>query len=277
MAITAKPVQFESEGLVTGLGEFTVVEFNKETNSKGEEITYLEEKDGITQLRLNVTLKEASGKFFNTTFYLQDKEVWNKANTSKQYINERGRTWYSDSVENLPENFREHPYHVAKVGEADLVNFILSWLKIDRNQDFKIDLDWKALMKGNVKELNDLVKTDLPETILGMACVRVVTKDNETKEYQNVSNRAFTKGYNMKHFRTKQWTPNDITDLLAKEKRAKETKSNYLKQYEDFILRIAHPEYGIKDIYYLGPITAYVPGQHIVSTDKTLAEDDSSY
>jgi hypothetical protein len=72
-----------------------------------------------------------------------------------------------------------------------LYNFMRTWLAdLDyRDAETVLQLEWKKLMRGNVKDL----KIKLMEngvTIVALATVIVKEKDGESKEYQGVYNKA---------------------------------------------------------------------------------------
>ena len=258
---------------------FEVIEFNKPTDSEGKDIKYLGDKAGNTTLRIAVTLKnKATGKFFPLSFYLEDKEVVTKDGNKKQYINPKGQTTYAADPEDLSEKFAAGGYHVAKVGEADLAEFLNAWLDVNRQIPYDILPNWKELMKGNVKELTGiLTDATLTRTITAMATIRIVEKDGEVKEYQQIYNRRFLPGFTMKFFRTKNYTEAILDGLREKQRNSIETKSGYLESYERFAIDVTDPQYGIKDIYFLGPLKDYLPEEHVVAGDKVLAEDNSDY
>jgi len=269
--------QFSDEKMV-GIGEFEVVEFNKELDSDGKEIDYTgESKDGNPTFRIAVTVKEVkTGKYFPLSFFLEDKEVTTKDGSKYQFINEIGRTTYAEEESKLSEKFTAFPYRKAKAGEAEVVGFLDAWLDIDRSQPYTLDLDWKSLRKGSVKELRDLQKTDLPRTIMGMATVRISEKDGEVKEYQQIYNRNILAGYNTKFFRTTKYTEEMLENLREKNRVASETKK-WLKAYEKFAIDVTDPQFGIKDAYYLGMMKPYVSGEHLAAGEKVLDETDASY
>ena len=269
--------QFD-DGLFVGLFKATVVKINPEENSKGEEIKYLTEKEGVKTMRITITLKEVdSGKFFNASFFLKDKPQESRNGNTTQYINSVGWTMYTDSPDNLSNAFKEHAYHVARQGEEELVRFIDAWLDIDRKQKYNLEFEWEQLMKGNVKEIRDLMKSDLPREVLAVATVRVQEKDGEIKEYQDVYNRKFLPGYNMKFFKSTSWTPDYIEKLRERFAEIKRTKEGKLKVYEKFMVEITDKEHGIKDHYYPGILRKYDSTENVAAGSKIVVEDDLDY
>ena len=279
MAIQAKTREesgFSNEKMV-GLFEAEVVEFNKELDSDGKEIKYTGERDGNATFRVAVTLKDkASGKYFPLSFYLENKEAVSKSGKN-QWINELGRSMYADSKENLPEKFAAVPVHKAIVGEADLLNFLDAFLNIDRNQSYTLSIDTKKLINGSVKELRDLLKTDLPRTVLAMATVRTVEKDGEVKEYQGVYNRKFIPGYNFRTFVAAKLDDTALATLRTRDQAARENKKGYLKAWEKYAIEVTDPQYGISDAYSISPLKVYNAEDHVVTANAVLDETDASY
>lgn len=229
---------------------------------------YLKEdqEDGIQTLRLTVWLKEVlKGGLFPLQFFLKDAERINKDGTKKQYINSVGDTSWADEPGNLPTWFDENgkTYRVAKVGEEEMYKFLRSWLIVDtREAGAELDFDWKKLMRGNVKELTDLIggpySTDPVKgsstTVVALATV-ATSKDGE-KEYQQVYNRAFLPGYCMKFF------------TLGGKK--------HPKMVDKFIEQIEDPEYGCKQFYgvELAPLHEYLPSENVAAGNEAAISED---
>lgn len=280
-----------SDEKIVGISEYAITGFNPEENKEGKEITYLgESKDGNTTMRVAVQLKdEKTGKFQVLNFFLENKQVENKDKTKFQFINSVGRTMYADSADNLSEKFTAHPYHIARVGEAELVDLLNNWLDIDRKEDYSLEIDFDSLMKGSVAELRGLLKSDLtqdskgnPRTLCVMATIRIVEKANdngvmETKEYQQMYNRRVLSGYNMKYFRSGDFSPEKVEILREKDREASQTKK-WLKPYEKFAVDVTDPQYGIKDIFYMGIAKTYIPSEYVAAGNQAhVVEDDTSY
>ena len=126
-------------------------------------VEYLSERDGNTVLRVDFWLEEVKSQDkFKVSFFLENKERENKDGTKQQYINEVGAcSWASDPNE-LPEWFAARDYRQAYVGEEDFYNFLRFWLsELDyRSESTTLQIDWKKLMKGNVRDLKDQVNGD---------------------------------------------------------------------------------------------------------------------
>ena len=230
-------------------------------------------QDGNTTLRVDVWLEEVKNKEkFKVTFFLEDKEKVNKDGTKKQYINSIGSCSWAADANDLPSWFASREYRVAFVGEEDLYNFLRTWLgNLDyRDAETTLSLDWKKLMKGNVKDLKDQVDGEWCTPVVALATVKTVIKDEETKEYQGVYNKAFLPSYALKQFRVMDFTNSKTVDGL------KNKKSKDLKPHERFVINVTG-EYGCKDFYILKDLKEYNPEDNLVASDKPITDDGGDY
>lgn len=245
-----------------------------ELKEDSKAVEYLGENlEGKTKLRLDFWLKEIkSGDKFKLTFFLENKEKENKDGTKKQYINAVGTTTWSEDADSLPDWFTKRDYRVAFVGEDELYNFLRTWLgNLDyRDAETTLQLDWKPLMKGNVKDLKNLVGGALTTNIVAMATIKTVVKEDQTREYQGVYNKGFLPSYSLKSFRLVNYTDSKVVEKL----RSKKPKD--LKPHERFVVNITG-EYGCKDFFVLKDLRDYNAGDNFVASDKAIADDDSTY
>lgn len=229
-------------------------------------------RDGNTFLRIDVWLEEVKNKDkFKVTFFLEDKERENKDATKKQYINSIGKCSWAADPNDLSEWFAKRDYRVAKVGEEELYEFLRTWLTLDYSKDSTVlELEWKKLMKGNLKELKEQVDGAYSGNVLALATITVREKEGETKEYQSVYNKAFLPAYYLKNFRLVDYGNNNVLSNL----RAKRPKD--LKPFERFVTTVTG-EYGCKDYYILKDLQEYNPGDNLVASDKVITDDGSDY
>jgi hypothetical protein len=234
---------------------------------------YLSERDGNTVLRVDFWLEEVKNQDkFKVSFFLEDKERENKDGTKQQYINEIGMCSWADDPNNLPDWFSNRDYRQANVGEEDLYNFLRTWLcELDyRHADTTLTLEWKKLMKGNVRDLKDQVGGEWCGNVVACAIVITKDKDGEIKEYQGIYNRAFLPAYSLKNFRLVDYSDKKIVaGLQAK-------KSKDLKPHERFVLNMTG-EYGCKDYYTFTDLREYNPDDNLVASDKVISDDGSDY
>jgi len=230
--------------------------------------------DGNSYLRVDAWLEEVNNKErFKVTFFLENKERENKDFTKKQYINNVGSSCWSDDPNNLPDWFATRDYRIANVGEEDLYNFMRVWLgNLDyRSAETTLELDWKKLMKGNVKDLKDQIDGEWSTPIVALATVIIKEKDGEVKEYQGVYSRGFLPAYSLKNFRVINYADENILSGLKKK------KSSDLKPYERFVLNLTNSEYGCKDYYTLTDLKEYDPSQNLVASNNPISESSSEY
>lgn len=280
---------FEAEELQVGLGVFNVIAVNpdkeayeeltgKELKEDSKAVEYLgESKDNNITLRIDFWGEEVkTKKKRKVTFFLENKEKTNKDETKKQYINNTGSCSWSDDPNNLPDWFTKRgpdSYRVAYVGEEDLYNFMRTWLgKLDyKDAETVLSLEWKQLMKGNVKDIRAQIGGEFSVPFVWLNEVKTVDKDGETKEYQSVYNRAFLPEYTLKQFRLVDYSKQEVQEALKKK------KSSDLKPHERFVLQVAG-EYGSKNFFILKDLQTYNPSMNLVSTNKPiLTEDGADY
>jgi hypothetical protein len=233
-----------------------------------------ETKDGNNYLRVDVWLEEVKNKDkFKVSFFLEDKERENKDGTKKQYINSVGQCSWAADENDLAEWFTKgRDYRVAYTGEEDLYNFMRTWLAdLDyRDVDTVLQLEWKKLMRGNVKDLRDQINGEFAKSVVALATVIVKERDGESKEYQGVYNKAFIGGYALKQFRLVDYG-NKKTQESLKSKKPKD-----LKTHEKFVVNVIG-EYGCKDYYTFKDLQEYNPDDNLVASDSYISEDGDDY
>lgn len=254
-----------------------VLNIDLKEDSKAAE--YLgESKEGNTYLRLNFWLKNnKTGEIFNSplSFFLEDKKRENKEGTKYQYINTIGLTTWADSENNLPDWFlkgdREH--RIAHPGEEELYEFLRTWLsKLDyRQDDTVLSLDWKKLMKGNVKDIREQIGGEYCGNVGVLATV--VSRENtegEMKQYQGIYNKAFLPAYAIKYFRLNNYSdPDTIAKIGAK-------KAKDQKPHEKFAIKVMG-QYGCNDAFVLKDLQEYNPDDFITASDKVIDSASPEY
>lgn len=241
----------------------------KEDSKQAE---YLGEKDGVKTLRVDFWLEEVKNKDkFKVTFFLEDKIRVNKDNTKKQYINNVGVCSWADDPNNLHDWFVKREYRPAFVGEEGLYTFMRSWLSdLDyREAETTLQLEWKKLMNGNVRDIKQQINGEWSNNIVALATIRTVIKEDETKEYQGVYNGGFLPPYALKQMRAVDFNTEMLSELRKK-------KLKDLKPYEKFALDVTG-EYGCKDFYIFKDLRDYNADDNLVASDKVLADDDSDF
>jgi hypothetical protein len=232
-----------------------------------------ESKDGNTYIRLDFWLEEVKTKEkFKVGFFLEDKERENKDGTKKQYINSIGNCTWAADPNDLPEWFAKREYRVANVGEEELYEFMRVWLgDLDyRDAETVLQLEWKKLMKGNVKDIKEQIKGEWSVNIVALATVMTREKEGEVKEYQNIYNKGFLPAYALKQFRLIDYNSPKVLQTLEGK------KSKDLKAHEQFVLKVTG-EYGCKDYYIFKDLEEYSANSNFAASDKHIDDDDSEY
>lgn len=245
-----------------------------ELKEDSKALEYLgQSRDGNTSLRVDFWLEEVKTKEkYKVSFFLENKERENKDGTKKQYINNSGITSWAADENDLPEWFAKREYRVANVGEEELYNFLRTWLsKIDYSKESGVlEVEWKKLMKGNVREISEQIDGAYCTSVVALATVVVKEKEGESKEYQGVFNKAFMPAYSLKNFRLINYgSPEVQAGLKAK-------KPRDLKSHERFVLTVAG-EYGCKDYYILRDIQDYNADDNFAASDAVISSDGDDY
>jgi hypothetical protein len=269
-----------------GLFEATVVAINPtieeykdklgvELKEDSKSAEYLgETKDGNNYLRVDFWLEEVKNKDkFKVSFFLEDKERENKDGTKKQYINSIGMCSWAADENDLADWFTKgRDYRVAYTGEEDLYNFMRTWLAdLDyRDADTVLQLEWKKLIRGNVKDLKDQIDGEWAKSVVALATVIVKERDGESKEYQGIYNKAFLSGYALKQFRLVDYGSKKLQGEL------KNKKPKDLKAHEKFVVNVTG-EYGCKDFFVLKDLQDYNADDNLVASDAYISEDGDDY
>jgi hypothetical protein len=230
-------------------------------------------RDGNTNLRVDFWLQETKTKEkFKVTFFLEDKVKENNDGTKTQFINNVGTTSWAVDENSLPDWFKGRDYRKAYVGEEELYNFLRTWLgRLDyRDSSTVLELDWKTLMKGNLKDLKAQVDGEYSTPVVALATVKSVEKDGKVKQYQGVYNKAFLPNYALKQFRAVDYDNSSVQDSL-KGKKPKE-----LKVHERFVVTVTG-EYGCRDFYVFKDLQEYKAEQNIAASNDVFSTDGDDY
>jgi len=273
-------------GKKVGLFEANVVAINPtieefkdilgmELKEDSKAVEYLgETKDGNNYLRVDIWLEELKNKDkFKVSFFLEDKERENKDGTKNQYVNNVGMCSWAADENDLADWFKkDRDYRIAYVGEEDFYNFLRTWLcELDyRKATTTLEIEWKKLMKGNVKQLKDEINGEWCGPVGALATIIVKERDGESKEYQGIYNKAFLYGGGLKQFRLVDYGNRKTIDNL-KNKKPKE-----LKAHEKFVVNVVG-EYGCKDYYILKDLQDYNTDDNLVASDAFISEDGDDY
>lgn len=201
---------------------------------------------------------------FKVTFFLEDKVRLNKEETKTQFINNIGVCSWGESPADLPDWFTKREFREAKSGEEEFYGFLRTWLaQIDyRDATSELEIDWKRLIKGDVRDLRSQVKGEWAVPFILLATVITKEVDGEIKEYQSVYNKAFLPEYSLKHFRVLNYQDEKIIEEIE----GKKFKDR--KTHEKFVLNVVG-DYGCKDFYKLKELADYDSSENVVTSEST--------
>ena len=246
-----------------------------EVKEDSKAVEYLgESQDKNKTLRVDFWLQDIKTEDkFKVTFFLEDKERTNKDETKNQYINDIGSVCWAADENSIPEWFAKgRDIRQAYVGEEDFYGFLRTWLSEVDYKDVNnvLMMDWKKLMKGNLSDLKSQIDGAYCTNVVALATIKTVIKDDETKEYQGVYNRAFMYSGAIKNFNLVDYGSEKVISGLRNK------KSKDLKSHERFVLNVTG-EYGCKDFYILKPAKDYNPDDNVVSSDKVISDEGADY
>lgn len=249
---------------------------------KGKDTEGNDTSDFVTKLNIVFWMKGVKTKeFFPITFSLYNKDAISKTGLH-QYVNQFGKSNYVDAEENLKSFFTECSYkpskdseaqivdlvyRKAKMGEADLLNFIAKFTNINtfKPQNNLFLEDYSKFWKGNVKELREFLSNFEESTICSLLGVKHkdVTDDEgntETKHYQVVSGKYIFPGHLLKYF--KNYSKTGLENM------PKKVGYDSLYDLTYFKDQVTDSEYGFKDSYVLKEVEEYDPNADVVNSNQ---------
>ena len=265
-------------------GEVKEIEYLKDVDFKWTENGEAQEEN-VQQLTVDVWIQEVKTKAIDKiTFYIIDKNRYNKDGSKMQFCNQYGRTswviepselpvWFSSvTTTDYYDKSNKQTFQLqtrnCRVGEEGLLSFLAAWTNINNfnaNDSLFLD-DYKKFFKGNVSELTALLETFGDQSVMVAYEVKVKETDEGTKEYQVINNKTFCAGRFMKQFNN--YVKNDFVGLDT------DKKAYNLKQ---FVTNLKNPE-NTKNFFVLQPLATYDPNANPVNSSQTvISETDSSY
>jgi len=248
-------------------------------DSKATEYLGLNDQNNA-YLRVDIWLEDIKdGGKFPVTFFLENKERENKEFTKKQYINDVGTCTWAADPNDFPTWFvggdGKNPPRANRVaynGEEELYNFLRIWLsELDyRVAATTLHIEWKKLMKGNVKDIEEQINGEWCSNIVCLATVKMKEIDGEMKEIQRIWNKGFLPPYSLKNFRLVNYNDPKVQQNL------RTRKMKDLKAHEKFVVNLTG-EYGCKDSFLLKDLQEYNANDFLVASDKAIQTDDAEY
>lgn len=228
------------------------------------------------------------------SFFLSNQPFVKKDMSKQQYINSQGKTAWVDDAANLPKKFthfvdkqgntlEDIPYHTTVQGEGELIEFVDTWIALDKKKSFDLSISTENMFKGNFRELQGLVNSDLSSLIMGVYTVRAVDGEQGVQFYQDMW-KKFLPAFTIKFFQQIDFTPEKLKEITDKDiaLRAKIsgkeqiTNADWLANWEKFAMEITG-EYGCKDSFSLKMAHDFDPETHYATRAATIDQTSNEY
>lgn len=258
-------------------------------------VTVRKETKSIRWARIDMYLRDTkTNDVTKRAYFLWDRPFVKKDLSKQQYINYLGKTAWVDDPANLPEKFTSYPvkeghggdsipFHPAVSGESDLVEFLDTWLTIDKKKAYDLAVDTDNFFRGDFRELQGLVESELASVMCGAYIVRTVESDGGVQFYQDVW-KKFVPGFTFKFFQVNDFTPEKLRDLKDRRDKLKEkirtntvSSTDWMSNWENFVLDITDNDYGCKDAFSLKPAEDFNPDTHYATRAATLDVSSAEY
>ena len=259
------------EGEVVGINPTPEEYFDIYDREAGENTcNYLStDSDGTAKCTVVIHVKDVKTKnLFQLRFWLKDKKQLTSDGSKKYFINTIGNSVCATSEETISSWFLkdERDYRQAYEGEIDFIGFLKTWLgNLDfYKPDAVLQLDWKKVISGNLKEWKELINHEWTINVGMLATVRVTETEGVVKSSQNIYTRKFFAGYYVKQMRMFDLTNTSVLRGI--------TTKDKPKPWERFVKEVTG-EYGCKDVYVLQDLIEYDSANSpengkVISTDE---------
>lgn len=262
------------EGEVIGINPTAEEYFDIYQREAGENsLNYLStDTDGTARCTVVIHVRDVKTKnILQVRFWLKDKKHLTSSGDKKYFINTVGDSACAATEDSIGSWFinKGRDYRQAYEGEIEFVAFLKNWLG---NLDFfkpeaVLQLDWKKVISGNLKEWKELIGHEWTATIGALATVRITETAEGVKSNQSIYTKKFFPGYSVKAMRMMDLTNASVLRGI--------TFKDKLKPWERFVKEVTG-EYGCKDIYVLQDLIEYDPAKS-PENDKVISTDGADY
>lgn len=242
----------------------------KEDSDTDKDIEYLsEDQEGNAKLRVSFWLhSEKLDKYFVHSINLINKDRLNKAGDKHQYVNSVCDSSWAENVESLPDfftsfikdgsNLGEKTVREAKVGEADLLQTIKSWLgRLNfKEPNTSVILDLKKLFKEDLSELRDQIDGTYATEFTALLGVKTDESD-PNKTYQQVYGKFLPKGF---------------MDNIERQ----DFSSAYVSKVWNKFMEEVRGDYGFDAYFEAEAAKEYDPALDLASSENTRVSEPSS-
>ncbi len=160
-------------------------------SGKVKPVSYQEE-DGRHRIDFWLKGKDENGNDVRArhSVFVANEDARASGSGNVQVINTSGKTAYIPQAAfdqgQSPYDWFSAPYHRARTGESDLVQFINAWTN-KKADAAAVPLDFAATCKGNLKGLHQILASDKASYVKVMLGVRTA---DDGRRYQNVFSRV---------------------------------------------------------------------------------------
>lgn len=262
------------EGTVVGINPTAEEYFDiyqREATEKS--LNYLEtEPDGTAKCNVVVHIQDVKTKnIFQIWFKLRDVKKIAKTG-SKYFINTIGDSACASSEDTLNQYFLKdgRDYRQAYDGEIEFVHFLKTWLgKLDfKKEEAVLQLDWKKVISGNLKEWKDLIGHEWTITVGALAAISVYDSPDGPRSSQKIFNKAFFPGYSIRNLRMVDLTNTTVLAGIANKKGP--------WPWEKFVKNVISESGGCRWIYEFKELSLYDP-ENSPENGKVISTDGADY
>jgi hypothetical protein len=258
-------------------------EFTGEKDVDGENVKTVRIEFAVQQVTANENPYRAK-----LSFFLEDRERFNKDGSSQQWIDVQGRTTWAPDEDTLPEWFKNKDYRKARVGEEELYDFLRNVYNLDfssTDEEAKIEYSLKDFFKGNFRELKKDIEGNAGTGLIAVTVKTKLTTDDEgnttEKQFNNFYNKTFAPGDQFKHLNNKKkWSETDVDAIHKKieNNKGKKGKSRlYVSNLEYMIAKLTDSAYPPRDAVYLGLLKDFNPDEQLETSNKVLDSSSADY
>lgn len=294
---TAEQIQklFELEEPLEKEPEYVTEKDKDVPDHIGEDGQVIKVTRTVKTCRIDIYVQDvAENNITKRSFFLEGRAFVKKDLTKQQYLNCLGKTAWVDTPANLPQKFTHRldktgspietvEYHPSIVGESDLIEFLDNWLSINKSKRYDLSITTDSLFKGDYRELQSLVNSELASQFAFVYTVRAVEGESGVQFYQDVWKRILP-AFTYKFFSEGYFTPEKLRELKEKEALIKDKitrkvqiqNNEWLSNWEKFALEITDDN-GCKDFYSLDPAKNFDPNTHYAMQAATIEPTSNEY
>ena len=177
------------------------------------------EDDGRLRLDFWLKGKDESGREIRVrhSVFIKNEESRPSAVGNIQVINHQGKSAYIgqaffDKGQSPYPDWFTAPYHRARVGEADLLQFVNAWTN-KKSDDKALPLDFAAISQGNLKALHQVMQSDKASYVKLMLGVRIA---DDGRRYQTVFPRVILPSWTVNYERLHKELTNYLSNAQSR-------------------------------------------------------------